>query len=142
MPNSKRGAVTGFDGITGTATASRLKSWEKNQPAGRWRKVCQVKIEYTYIHQTWHHLEKEFTRIQICPWGMKTYISKLLQEEKVCNKQAIPLDVREGLGLVTDAFDANDIKVTCKDDGNKGYKKFYLLYCDKCKKKLPVLQGK
>ena len=144
MANSKnkRGSTSGFDGIRGEKTAQRIRSWEKNQPAGRWRKVCQVKVEYTYMRQTWYYLEKEYTRIQICPWGMKLFVQKLLEDEKVSNFQAIPLDVRENLNLVKDGFDAKDMKVTCKNDGNKGYGTFYMLFCEQCKKeKLPVLQG-
>ena len=44
MPNekSKRGEVSGFDGIRGSETAKRIQNWNKNQPSGKWRKIEQI----------------------------------------------------------------------------------------------------
>ena len=72
----KRGSVSGFDGVGGAATSRRIKLWEKNQPAGRWRKVQLIKIQYTYLEQTWTYVDKHFKRIQVCPWGMREFMKK------------------------------------------------------------------
>ena len=37
--SNKRGKTDGFDGIRGTITGNRVANWNKNQPAGRWRRV-------------------------------------------------------------------------------------------------------
>ena len=101
MPKEKRGEVTGFDGILGTETAKRVKNWNKNQPTGRWRKLEQVKVRYILINQTWTHLDKEFSRKHIAPYGMKIFLKKLLEQKRNTNKKTIPNDIREALGLRT-----------------------------------------
>ena len=117
-----RGDVDGFDGIRGTATAKRIANWNKYPPSGRWRKIEQVKLKYTYIVQTWYHLDKEYQRKHICPYGMKTFVTKLLQSKRVTNKRSIPLDVKTGLNLVSDDnFDSNDVSVSCTDEGECCY---------------------
>jgi len=83
-------------------------------------------------------LENDYKRIQICPWGMKDFVKKILAEERVTNIKALPVDVVAGLGLKENEFDSNDIRVTCNDVGNKGYENFRYLYCDRCvEEKLP-----
>ena len=141
MPkNEKRGEVTAFDGIRGTETAERIKNWNKNQPSGQWRKLEQVKVNYTYIVQTWTHLDKEYTRKHISPYGMKTFVTKLLEQRRNTNKRSIPNDVREALELGADSdFDQNDIKLTCSDEGDEGMGTFYLLFCSKCQEVKPSL---
>ena len=57
-----------------------------------------------------------------------------MEEERTTNKVAIPVDVKESMKLTGNNFDAADVKVTCEDDGDKGFGTFYLLYCDKCQK--------
>ena len=42
---SKRGTTNGFDEVRGEKTAKRLKYFQKNQPAGKWRHIKRVKVE-------------------------------------------------------------------------------------------------
>ena len=139
--DKKRGSVTGFDGVRGSMTMKRVANWNKNQPSGRWRKIKQFKIRYTYIHQRWLHLDQEYERTHITPFGMKEFMKDLLQKERNSNKKAIPLDVKEALGLTNDEnFDQNDLKLVCEDDGDKGFDTFLVLYCEDCvKQSLPWL---
>ena len=81
----KRGKICGFDGIYGAETAKRIKLWNKNQPSGRWRKIKQVKVRYTHIIQTWNHFDKTYERKSICPLGVRTFVKKLMKEERTSN---------------------------------------------------------
>ena len=139
--SKRRGNVIGFDGIRGVTTGKRITNWNKNQPSGRWRKVEQIKVKYTYIVQSWSHLDKHLDRKHVCPYGMKDFVKKLLQQDRSTNKKAIPIDVKEALGLVDDSdYDQNDVHLNCTDEGDKGYDTFFLLYCIECKnRKLPKL---
>ena len=132
MGKDKRGKINGFDGIQGVETAKRMQQWNKNQPSGRWRRVKQIKVKYTHVIQTWYHFSKTFERKSICPFGMRTFVKKLMAEERTSNKVAIPMEVKEGLQLTDSNFDPADVKVTCEDEGDKGFGTFYVLYCDKC----------
>ena len=58
-----------------------------------------MKVRYTLINQTWTHLDKEFTRKHIAPYGMKIFLKKLLEQKRNTNKKTIQNDVREALGL-------------------------------------------
>lgn len=120
--DKKRGSVLGFDGVRGSMAMKRISNWNKNQPTGRWRKIKQFKIRYTYIHQIWFHLDQEYKRTHITPFGMKEFIKKLLQKERNSNKKAIPLDVKEAFGFVNDEdYDQKDVKLICEDEGDKGF---------------------
>jgi len=60
-------------------------------------------IRHTLINQTWHYLDKNFTRIHISPYGMKEYLKELLTKERNLNKNAIPSEVKKALGLTDDS---------------------------------------
>lgn len=140
--SGKRAPTNGFDGVKGEQTAKRIKSLKKNQPSGKWRKIRTIKVEYTLIHQLWRYKTKEFVRKVVIPWGMVKYMSKILQDKKVKHKQAIPTEVKEGLGLLDENFDVNDIEVSCSNTGNQGFDEFYFLFCEKCvAKKIPEFEG-
>lgn len=132
----KRGDLTWFDGIQGSYTAKRLKDWNKNQPAGRWRKINQTKIRYTYINQKWTYDNKTSMTIKhICPFGMVKFVSKLLTEERNRNKfNVLPVSVRDELKLNKDEYDGKLMEVECTNVGDKGFEKFYLLSCQVCLK--------
>lgn len=50
-------------------------------------------------------------------YGMKTFITNLLQKKRVTNKKSLPLDVRNELNLgSSEDFDQNDISVRCTDE--------------------------
>ena len=71
---TKRGALTGFDGIKGNMTAKRVKDWNKNPPAGRWRAIKQTKIKYTYVLQTWKYDDNIHIIKHMCPFGMVKFV--------------------------------------------------------------------
>ena len=130
----KRGDVSGFDGVQGVVTQRRIQNWTKNQPAGRWRKIKPFSIRYTYIKQTWYYFEKSFTRVHISPYGMKEYVKDLLAKDRNVNKKALPIEVKKAFDLSDDDFDKADLNVICEDEGDKGFSKFIVLYCEKCVK--------
>ena len=132
----KRGIVTGFDGITGKETAKRIKIWQKNQPSGRWRSVKQVRVRYTVINQTWLYGEKSFSQKYICPFGMVEYMKKLLTEQRLTQRfTVLPTAVKEAFSLATSSdYDQKNLKIECKDEGDKGYDNFYVMFCTKCSK--------
>ena len=130
---SKRGEVSGFDGVQGSATSKRIKSWNKNQPSGRWRKIKRFKLKYTILNQTWYFQEKSFTKKHISPFGMKEFLKDLFSKERNTNKKGIPVDVKSQLGLDKEEnFSKDDIKIVTEDEGDKGYDNFMVLYCEKC----------
>ena len=140
--DNKRGSVSGFDGVNGLNTNKRIKLWGKNPPAGRWRRTSVIKIEYTYIEQSWTYNEMKHSKVHFCPWGMVDSVTKMLLNERVVNHpKFIPVDVKEAFGVVDKAFDVKDLKVTCKNKGNKGFEQFINLYCSQCEKELPRIQG-
>ena len=132
----KRGNVNGFDGIHGKETNKRIKNWQKNQPAGRWRSVKQIRIKYTYITQSWFNDDKTFSQKFICPLGMVNFIKNLLEEERSSHRFSIlPNAVKEAFLLSNSAdYDKDNLKIVCTDDGDKGYNDFYILFCTKCMK--------
>lgn len=132
----KRGTVTGFDGINGKETAKRIKNWKKNQPAGKWRAVKQVRIKYTYILQTWSYDEKTFTQKFICPLGMVKYMSNLLEDKKLYHRfNVLPNAIKAAFSLTSaDDYNNENLSINCEDEGDKGYDNFYILFCSSCKR--------
>ena len=136
----KRGLVDNFDGIGKPNTEKRLKDWTKNQPAGRWRTWRQVKVRYTYIVRTWSHEHKTLVQRYICPFGLKEYGKELLEDDRV--SKSLPKEVKDALTI--DGFlDYDKITYSCVDQGDKGFKAFYILYCNLCvNTKLPLFWEK
>ena len=136
MAENKRGDLTGFDGIKGSYTAKRIKNWNQNQPAGRWRKINQRKIRYTYIKQKWTYDNKASMTIKhICPYGMVKFVTKLMTEERNRNQfHVLPNAVREELKLTKTTYNSTLMQVECSNDGDKGYDNFYLMSCQMCQK--------
>lgn len=78
---NKRAPTNGFDRTT---IEERLKNFNRYKPEGNWRDVEKKTIVMTVLIQTWEHKKTGKTADvkQICPWGMRDRISKLLSEEK------------------------------------------------------------
>ena len=132
----KRGIVNGFDGITGKETAKRIKNWNKNQPSGKRRSIKQIRIKYTYNLQTWYYEEKTYTQKFICPLGMMKYMKKVLKDQKLFHCfDVLPNAVKESFSFTTGAdYNHDKLKIQYKDEGDKGYGNFYVLFCSTCSK--------
>ena len=81
---NKRAPTNGFDSTT---IDDRLKNFSRFKTEGDWRHVERKKLVMTVLIQKWTHtpIGKTAEMKQICPWGMREHISKLLSEEK-CKK--------------------------------------------------------
>ena len=132
----KRGIVNGFDGITGKETAKRIKNWNKNQPSGKRRSIKQIRIKYTYNLQTWYYEEKTYTQKFICTLGMMKYMKKVLKDQKLFHCfDVFPNAVKESFSFTTGAdYNHDKLKIQYKDEGDKGYGNFYVLFCSTCSK--------
>ena len=99
----------------------------KNTPAGNWQKWTQIKIKYTYIVRTWSRGDKLFVDKMICLWDTWFFW-------KCCEPfSTLPEDAVTHFGITKEPFDKARISiVSCQNDGDKKYEKFYLLHCSLC----------
>ena len=81
----KRRAVDNVDGIGKLNTKKRQKYLEINQPSRRWKNWGQVQIRYTYIVRTWSREDKRLVQRYVCPFGVKDYDRKLVEDDHVPN---------------------------------------------------------
>ena len=81
---NKRAPTNGFDSTT---IDDRLKNFSRFETERDWRHAERKKLVMTVLIQKWTHIPRGKTAEmrQICQWGMREHISKLLSEEK-CKK--------------------------------------------------------
>lgn len=127
--NHKRGQCQGFDGVTGERTAKRIKLWAKNEVGLNWRKWALEKIRYTTISKTLSYGDKSWCERFIAPYGMKDSIRKRKGDTR--GKSSLSDDAKEALCL-PDNYNPKDIKIITSDDGDLGFKEFYVVLCQKC----------
>lgn len=139
--SKKRSTLTGFPKKD---TPSRIKNMEKYKPAGDWRKVTQIKINYTYLAKQWSYGDLQCKEEFIVPFGMLKIIEKLYSHNKCYNSFNVLSDfVRKELALTAENYDKEKMKLLVSHQGNRGIKSFYYIYCQVCHKdKLPVLLNK
>ena len=127
--NAKRGSTQGFDGVTGEKTANRLKLWKKNNVSLGWRKWEVEKIRFTYMVKTISYGENVWSQKFIAPYGMKDSIKKRKLDSR--GRSSLPGNAKQTLYL-PEHYDINDVVIECADEGDQGYKEFYVVYCQKC----------
>ena len=132
-----RASAKGFDGVGGKLTEKRLKTLKKNPPHGDWRRWKVMKIKYTLITRVWNYRDDlhnyEVTQRHFAPWGMVQHLQQLLKADVCCNFQALPVEVKEGMPSLQQAFyNPKAMTVSCSNDGDLGYSRFYWLYCTFC----------
>ena len=138
---TKRGAVSGFDGIGGTNTEDWLQLLKKNKPEGDWRQWKQIKICYGIINWTWTYNfggnggdeATEFIQKLIAPFGLVQHMEELVKQEKCQhNYQVLPNDVKEAFPLILkETYNSSAIFVQCSNTGDQ-FGTFYWLHCTYC----------
>ena len=90
----------------------------------------QIRIKYTYILQTWYYEEKTYTQKFICPLGMVKYMKKVLKDQKLFHRFNVFRNaVKEDFSFTASAdYDHDKLKIQCKDEGDKGFDNFYVLF--------------
>ena len=98
--------------------------------------IKQIRIKYTYILQTWYYEEITYTQKFICPLGMVKYMKKVLKDQKLFHRfDVFPNAVKESFSFTTGAdYNHDKLKIQYKDEGDKGYGNFYVLFCSTCSK--------
>ena len=67
---------------------------------------------------------------------MVKYIKKVLKDQKLFNHfNVFPNAVKEAFSFTTSAdYDHDKLKIQCEDEEDRGYDKFYVLFCSTCSK--------
>ena len=140
--SKKRTSLTGF---SKEETSNRIKNKGKYKPSSDWRKITQIKIDYTNITKIWwYNVELPCKEEYIIPFGMLKTLEKLFSHSKCYHSHNVLSDnVRRALNVTSENYDKNKMKLTITHKGNRGIKSFYYIYCSICyKDELPIFLDK
>ena len=126
---SKKGATQGFDGVKGDQTARRICLWNKNAVQESWRKWEVEKIRYTVVNRVYSYGGEEYVEKFISPFGMKETIKKRKKDAR--GKSSLPRGAHEALNI-PENYDVKEVEIVTGDEGDLGFKEFYVLLCRKC----------
>ena len=116
--SKKRTSLTEF---SKEETPNRIKNMEKYKPSRDWRKITQIKIDYTDITKIW-----------------------LFSHSKCYHSHNVLSDnIRRALNVTSEKYDKNKMKLTITHKGSRGIKSFYYIYYSICyKDELPIFLDK
>ena len=95
-----------------------------------------MQIRYTYIVRTWSHEDNRLVQRYACPFGVKDYAKKFMEDDRVPNN--LPKGERMHCLWMTHST-VNNCTCSCIDDRDKDFETFYFVYCIFCiHTKLPL----
>ena len=106
----------------------------KNPPTGNWRRVSDIRVQYTVLHQKWVYAEAdgdtaEATLRYIIPFGMtktltKNYGSGYCKASFTILPLAVKDVMTESDSFDAESYDRKQMRIHTSTEGNKGYGNF------------------